>query len=425
MRTQTLLRYLPAVLAALLPGALAAEPLPTLAQSERAIAAHPLVRAAAASASAADHRADALRVGEHEFSVDGRWQQRRVDGGGHYGEWEFGLSRGLRLPAKGRADRAGAEALERAGREALADAHHRAALLLHQRWFDALAARARRDAAAAAADSLDAETAAVRRRLDLGDAAAIDLDRAEAASAAQRAELARAEGEWQLAATALAQEFPGIALERLPPLDEPTLAPDTIAALGAAIVEHSHERGLAQAQRDFARAHADRARAARIADPVVGLRTLNEVDGRETALGLTFSWPVGGSRRRAEAAVALAEADRAESELAAVERALQALSAADLAAARTGGTVLEQTRAALAAAERQAQRSERAHALGELDLAQRLLALRQLHEARSAERESLIEAHRALTRLRIDAHALWAAPGSSDEHLPADAGEQG
>ncbi len=415
MRAPTLRLCLAALIAAL-PGAPSAGPLPEQTLAERAIATHPLVRAAAAGASAADHRADALRAGEHEFTIDSRWQRRRVDGGADFGEWEFGIARGLRLPAKARADRAAALALEHAGREALADAHHQAALLLHQRWFDALAARARRDALAQAADSLAAEAQSVRRRHQLGDAAAIDLDRAEAASAAQGAELARAEGEWQVAMAALAQSFPGIALEAVAEPGEPALAEDEIARLGAAIVEHSHERGLAQAQRDYALAHADRARAARVADPVIGLRTLNEVDGRETALGLTFSWPVGGSRRRAESAAALAEAERADSELAGVERALEALSAADVAAARAGAAVLQQARTALAAAERQAHRSERAHALGELDLAQRLQALRQLHEARANERAALIEAHRAEARLRIDAHALWAAPAGADEH---------
>jgi cobalt-zinc-cadmium efflux system outer membrane protein len=408
---------LPLVIAALLQAAPAnADPLPDAAVAERALLAHPLVQAAAAGARVADHRAAALRVGEHEFSVDGRWQQRRVDGGGAFGEWELGIARGLRLPAKARADKAAALALEHSGREALADAHHQAALLLHQRWFDALAARARRDALALAADGLAAETQSVRRRHALGDAAAIDLDRAEAASAAQAAELARAEGDWQLAAAALAQAFPGIELARMPDAGEPVLAPEELARLGAAIVEHSHERGLAQAQRDYALAHADRARAARVADPVIGLRTLNEVDGRETALGLSFSWAIGGKRRDAESAAAIADAERADSELAGVERALAELSAADVAAARAGVAVLAQARTALAAAERQAGRAERAHALGELDLAQRLLALRQLHEARANERAALIEAHRALARLRIDAHALWAAPAGADEH---------
>lgn len=105
--------------------------------------------------------------------------------------------------------------------------------------------------------------------------------------------------------------------------------------------------------------------------------------------------------------------------MAAVERALQERAATDVAAVAGGAAVLQQSRAALAAAERQAQRSERAHELGEIDLAQRLQALRQLHEARAAEHEALIEAHRALARLRIDAHALWAAAGGDDEHAQA------
>jgi outer membrane protein TolC len=397
-----------------------AAPLPDLTQAQQAIAAHPLVRSAGAGAAAAGYEAEALRLGQHEFAVDGRWQQRKVDGGERFAEWEFGLSRGLRLPAKARADRSAASALERAGSEALADAHHQAALLLHQSWFDALAARAALDSATQAVTSLDQESQAVRRRQQLGDAAAIDVERAEAAAAVLRAARARAEGDWQVAQAVLREAFPGVDLAELPPLPEPVIAESELELLGAAIVEHSHERGLAQAQSDYAQARAERSRAERVADPVLGLRTLNEVDGSETALGLTFSWPIGGSHRRAAAAAASAHADRASSELAAVDLALRQLAATDVAAARAGISIWREARAASSASERQAQRSERAHALGELDLSQRLQALRQSHEARGVELQALIGAHRALARLQIDAHALWAARAGDEHALPGE-----
>jgi outer membrane protein TolC len=67
---------------------------------------------------------------------------------------------------------------------------------------------------------------------------------------------------------------------------------------------------------------------------------------------------------------------------------------------------------AASAADAAAGRTEQGNALGHIDLADLLYARRQARETRRAEIEARAEAHRAITRLRIDAHALWL-----DEHV--------
>lgn len=50
----------------------------------------------------------------------------------------------------------------------------------------------------------------------------------------------------------------------------------------------------------------------------------------------------------------------------------------------------------------------RAYELGEKSLSETLLANGQVYQAMRAEIEARVEAWRAVTRLRLDAHALWA-----------------
>jgi hypothetical protein len=59
------------------------------------------------------------------------------------------------------------------------------------------------------------------------------------------------------------------------------------------------------------------------------------------------------------------------------------------------------------ASEAAAGRTTKGYELGELDLAATLLADRQAYDARKAEIAARVEAWRAVTRLRLDAHDLW------------------
>ena len=64
---------------------------------------------------------------------------------------------------------------------------------------------------------------------------------------------------------------------------------------------------------------------------------------------------------------------------------------------------------ARAAAEQSARRIARGYDLGELDLADRLLAERQAFEMRRLELEARARAHLALLKMALDAHELWLA----------------
>jgi outer membrane protein, heavy metal efflux system len=397
--------------------------LPAPPEALAAIDAHPNVAQAQAMRDAGHFDAQALRQGPHEFTVNARLQQRDIAGAGRFAEWEYGLSRGLRLPAKARADRSSAAALEQSGVEALADARHQIALALHQRWFDALLSSVQARSLSLAAVRLESEQGSTQKRLNLGDASALDLDRVNMALAQAQAQQMQAQGKARTDALLLAAEFPGMSIDAAVLVPEPGASEAQISELQRDIREHSHEISLARAELAYARSRAEHARASRRGDPVIGLYTLREARGDENALGLSVSIPLGGKLRSAQASSAASRADAAQAQLQQIKHQVDGTAQADGSNARAALAAWREHQAAAAAADAQAQRSARAYQLGEIGMLENLLSLRAQDEALRAEAEARIEAHRALTRLQIDAHSLWArAEVCEESSLDADHG---
>ena len=407
-----------ALFAASTSAAAGASYLPSPPEALAAIDAHPEVAQAQAVRDAGQYDAEALRRGPHEFTVNARLQQREITGSGRFAEWEYGISRALRLPDKSRADRSSAEALEQRGVEALADARHQIALELHQRWFNTLLSSAQAHSLALAAERLQSERASVQKRLHLGDASALDLDQITMAHAEAQAQHIQAQGKARTDALLLAAEFPGMAIDAQFVLPEPSATEPQISELQRDIREHSHEISLARAQLAYARSRAEHARASRRGDPVIGLYALREARGDETALGLSVSIPIGGRLRSAQASSAASMADAAQAQLTQVEHQVNGTAQADGSNARAALAVWRERQSARVAADAQAQRSARAYQLGEIGMLENLLSIRAQDQALRQEVEARIEAHRALTRLQIDAHSLWARAEVCDETAP-------
>jgi outer membrane protein TolC len=173
------------------------------------------------------------------------------------------------------------------------------------------------------------------------------------------------------------------------------------------IVARSHDIGIAAALARQREAEARRARADRLPDPTVGVRVLDDLGGRERAVGLVVSIPIGVRQRSATAAAAGADALQAEAELAVVRRDIEHDAVDRVAQMRATHAIWIQRSQALRAAVDSAGKTERAYALGESGLAELLMARRSALEAALAERGAAIDATEALAMVRIDAHDLW------------------
>ena len=346
-------------------------------------------------------------AGEHETTLTATFDDRRVRGEGDYSEWSGQLSRGLRLPGKGRLDRAAGEAGVRAAEDAVEDALHQASLDLVDRWVRWMEARERHAIDSAEAETYAREVEALRRRVELQDAAPLELQEAQGAEARSRAALVQSAGLERRARVELTSIFPGLVpppTATLPHPSSPRRAFDRWAGL---IVERSHEISMVRAEADREEALARRARLDRAPDPTIGVRTFRERGGDETGIGVFVSIPFSGPRRSAVADRQAGGAAPALARHALVPRGGQATAGTGVVAGGAGPAAWRDAERARAASELAAARITRAYQLGERDLSDRLLAERQAFEARRFELAARAEAHRTLLRMALDAHELW------------------
>ncbi|KPF93660.1 hypothetical protein IP81_02840 [Novosphingobium sp. AAP83] len=398
-------------LAFLLTAPLAAEPfLPVPEAVEQALVEHPRVTAARARLEAARARAEGQRKGSYEFTVQGSFTRRDVRNGAQFSEFDAQINRPLRLPGKARLDRTIAAHSTDVAENVAEDARHEVALLLAAHWFDWLSASAQARVDREAVANYEAALAAIERRKTMRDAAQLEVDRAQAALADARRTLEQSTGLAALARNRLSAQFPTLVLpETAPEVPLPAMAVARLSQLGDMVVANSHQVAAAKAESARTAAVADRAQADRIADPTVGLRLFSEFGGIEQGAGVVVSMPIGGGHRRAVAdeADAGASAARADEQLARFEVIEEATT--DVTEARFRIAAWQRSRESVVAQMAALEKLRRGQQLGEIDLADLLLGENLVHSAFRLEAEARVEAMRAITELRIDAHDLWLA----------------
>jgi outer membrane protein TolC len=383
--------------------------LPPAAAVERALAGHPAVRAAEAGVRAAEAERLRLAAGSYEFSLRAGAQQRRVDDPAQrFGEWDVGLERPLRLPAKARLDgEIGAQAVVQA-EQAYGDARHEAARGLLRTWFAWQRGGAEAQQWQEQVRLLGEQLAVIEKRIRAGDAAPLDRYQAEAALAQAEAALAQARSRIAAAANALRLGFPGILLPAAPsPPSEPEPLEQGPEYWREQVLQHNHELALARAETQRGRLAAARSRAERTPDPTVALRYASERGGAENLIGVSILIPLPGEARSAAAAATQAEAEAGASREALVLARLEAEAANAWLAARAAYDNWQNLSRAAARMGSNADLVARAYALGEGSLAEALNARRLAIEARLAAAAARLEAAEARYRLLLDAHRLW------------------
>lgn len=391
-------------------------------QVQAALNSYPGVAAAAARVDAALAERDMLRAGPYEFTLSGSYTRRTVEREGRFEETDTMLSRTIRLPGKGRLDRkAGALGVEVA-EDRREDTRHHAALLLSELWHDWMEAGELVKSDLQALEMQKTATDAIRRRAGLKDAAQLDLDQAQAAQALVEAQLAESRAMLERVRVTLAATFPEIPLTaEPPPLPAPEMPAAGVDRLRDLVIVRSHEIRAAENEAERLATVAQRSRADRIPDPTVGVRMFRERGGLENGVGVHLSIPLGFSHRRAAASRASAEASAAGFERDEVRREIQATADADAADVRTRIAAWTSTAASARSSAAAATRTERGHTLGAIDLADVLFLQRQANDARRAEIASRAAASRALLKLLIDAHEVWAAAHQSGDAHDHDA----
>ena len=374
---------------------------------------HPMVLEAEAKLNAAEADARRMRAGEHEFVLEGEYVRRDVGAGeivgrGNYNEWNIGVSRAIRLPAKARADRTTGQLGVDVAEYARDDARHQTALLFKDQWLDWLEATALLRIDEAEAETYRQELAAVQRRLDLKGASQLDLEQAKVALATAESSVTESRRASDAAALALQHTFPELVLpHEAPSLPDPQALQGDVLAWRKMVIDHSHELAMAEKDAERAMSAAHRASLDRVADPTIGFRTFQERGGDETGIGVSVSIPLGFARRRAISDTMRAEAVAASVREQSMRREIALVADRDITNMTATVNAWKQAASARAASDDVVGRMRRAVELGDRDFSELLLTLRQHFEVQRSEERERAAAHRALLQFQIDAHQIW------------------
>lgn len=382
--------------------------LPPIETVNKIIAEHPIVARANAGMDEAKAGAERLRIGPHEPLVSGYLGNRTVNNIGDFMVWDFSLSRGIRLGDKADLDKQTGEIGLRYGENAIEDAKHETAILLMIAWVDWLEADARALIDEAEAQSYARERDAVSQRVARQDAAQRDSDLANAAYARAAAAALVSRGTAADARATLQRVFPELTV----PSGAPVIAAPELPALPLEqwfelILRRSHEVRMAELEAARQQNLAARAERDRRPDPSIGMRAYSDQSGAETAFALTFSLPLGLAGRSAAADAQQARANAALADLARIRREFEQRAHLDVLRAEFGISAWQEAKTAENAGATALQRTARGYELGEFDLSDLLLFVRQSFDARRTELGARAAAQRALLQLQIDGHELW------------------
>ena len=366
----------------------------------------PGVAAARAGLDVARQEAGILDRSPYEWTARATGQQRRLESGPRYNEWNAGIERTIRLPGKAAADRNLGKATVEESQARYGEALHEAARELMALWVDSLAAERARELAENSLQSTQASLAVVGKRVRAGDASKLDLSIAGAELAEQR----RLDNDTKTQAAAawsrLSTRFPGVKRQLLV-LPTPLPIGESAAFWRDRILAESDEFKVVQIQMQKAQAHAERARADKIPDPTLGVYTASEIGGRERFSGVMISIPIPGGVRDSRSAKAIAAVEVSRHEVELKRRQLETEIASAVVTAQGAYDSLRIANEGAAAMRENAALMQRAYALGEAELQALLLARRQATAAMNSVLQAQVAALKAYYGLLVDAHLIW------------------
>ena len=366
----------------------------------------PAVAAARAGLDVALQEANALASSPHEWTARTSSQRRRVDSGPSYREWNVGIERTFRLPGKAAADRNLGKATVDESQAHYGEALHESARELMALWVDWLAAERARELAEASLQSTQDSLSAVEKRVRAGDASKLDLGIARAELAKQRRMDNDAKTQASAAWLRLSTRFPGIS-QQIVALPMPLPLGHAPAFWRERILDESDELKIVQTKLQLAQAHAERARADKIADPTLGVFTASEIGGRERISGITVTIPLPGGARSARGAKAIASVEVSRHAYDSKKRQMEAEILSAVATAQGAFTSQQIANEGAAAMQDNAKLMQRAYSLGEAQLQALLLARRQATAAFNSALQAQVAALKGYYGLLIDAHLVW------------------
>lgn len=366
----------------------------------------PSVLAAQSELAAAQVEAQQTAASPYEWTSRLSYQQRDYSTGSVSHEWNVGLERQIRLPAKRRADQALAGATIAAAQAQLELARRQAADDLVGGWLGWLTAHAITASLTQQQRFAEDNVGAVAKRIKSGDAAQIDYRLAIGEVSAIERSVSAARTEEAIAYAKLSARFAIEGMQPLP-LPEPLSPPHDVGWWQARTLAVSAQLAAAKAAQAKAEAGVARAAAERMPDPTLGVYAASEAHGDENIVGGTLSIPFPGTRRTLEVQRRVAQVNAARDRRAALELELNGSARAAYANAMGTYASWQLSRNGADVQRENAVIAQKAYTLGEQDLQTLLLARRQALSAAEADQQARAAALRAYVALLLEAKLLW------------------
>ncbi len=381
--------------------------LPNSEMVDRALDNYPLYKQAQQNIITSRSQANYLRMGTHELTLDGAYTRREINGLGNFGEYEIGLSKGVRIRGKARLDKEigllGIDVAENIAE----DARHQTALLLRDVWMSWLLAAEMLEIQKANENLHSKSLARIEKRLKLNNASKLELEMARSALETSLAELAIKQGDEQLARQTIIANFPEIILpSKAPKLPDPEM-PSNMQKWQDMILSRSHEVTIAKKKAEQLSVQAKRSKLDKYADPVIGLRLFHEQGGDETGLGFSVAMPLGLKQRSALAAKANSEAKSAQYALAYTKREVELTAKQDVLEVLNTFQNWQASVQALNKSKVVIAKMRRSYELGASKYNELLQAEQNHLISKKQEAMARHAAHNAWLKLKIDAHELW------------------
>lgn len=386
--------------------------LPATAPAKAWIEQDPSVQGARSALAAARHTAAMLAASPNEWTTRIAAQRRSYGTGGPDSkEWNVQLERPIRINGKAELDRQLGEMELRLAEHRVGEAIHESALSLMYLWIEGLTAVQLEKLFNEQRAFSQTNLKSVETRRRAGDASLLDVNVASADHADVERQASMAVSNAAKARAKLRVRFPGAQLPVMVSgsavMADPVPVLDTESAWTQRVLEAADPLRIAEAQLKKAQITASRASADRVPNPTVGVFASSEAFRNERIVGVSVSIPFGGAYRNERALETIREIDTARAAVDRQRRDLESVVAETYADATGNFTRWNLSEQGARAVAESARLTQRAYALGEVELQGLLMARRQFLEVTRTAQEARVAALKANYRLLIDAHLIW------------------
>ncbi len=373
----------------------------------------PEIASAESTLRSAQIGAEQQRLSPYDWVARGTYQRRdyrNSTGSGNNSnsnEWNVGIERTVRLPAKVSADQASSHATNALAQLQAQQVRRQAVSGLLNAWLDWLDADTRKSLLLRQQIAVSDNVAAVRKRVRAGDAAQLEqqLTMAELATVQRQVSAASSLASSKLTQLTTRYSMTNELITR--DLPTPIKVTHDAAWWQTRQLAMNLELEIAQAQINIASAAVNRAKADRLPDPTLGVFTASEAHGNERIIGLSASIPLGSQRRALEIERMQTQLESVRLNRVLIEREQRAESINRYNAATDAyeqWQLAQQTASLMA---KNAKLTQKAYTLGEGDIQQLLLAQRQTLSAVEDESSAKVTALRTYADLLLNAQLLW------------------